>query len=492
MVSPPQQPEQQRVLLVRLPDWTIRALQADGPLIVVAKGRVVACCAEAAAEGVVADLRVRDAQLRCPEATIMEHDPLLESEAFATVLDIIEEIVPEVHVVRPGVAAVRARGPARFYGSELAAARALWTTLDLRGYPSTVAVADGLFAAEQAAASAQPISIVSAGGSPDFLAGLDVGVLGEPGLVRTLRQLGLAWLGQFAALDARQVASRFGERGRIAHLRARGIDTSPLEPRRTARQHGVGVSFDEPLSIAEHVIESVRAVVERLIADLASSGLVCTEVRIMVRAESGVRERTWRHAWQFSSRDLLARLAWQLDELSAEVVDGVLAVQFIPTARPAAEHAAGLFGDLPDDHLVHVLSRLQDSSGPHAVLIPALSGSRLLTQRCVLTPFGSAPPTQRRLDQPWPGRLVGPSPSVVLARPQHAVVQLDDHAHPAWLVTEGRRQRVVAWAGPWPVHQRWWGEQATAFDRFQLVTDDQQAWLLASSGGQWWVEARYD
>ncbi|MCM8899194.1 hypothetical protein LRP60_11880, partial [Cutibacterium acnes] len=46
-----------------------------------------------------------------------------DSEIFDEVVREIEKsVAPSVHVVRPGVAAVAARGVARFYGDEVAAA----------------------------------------------------------------------------------------------------------------------------------------------------------------------------------------------------------------------------------------------------------------------------------------------------------------------------------------------------------------------------------
>jgi protein ImuB len=54
-------------------------------------------------------------------------------------------------------------------------------------------------------------------------------------------------------------------------------------------------------------------------------------------------------------------------------------------------------------------------------------------------------------------------------------------------------QRVVAWAGPWPVEERWWNPDSTRrLARFQLVGADGNAWLLLVEDGRWWTEARYD
>jgi protein ImuB len=52
---------------------------------------------------------------------------------------------------------------------------------------------------------------------------------------------------------------------------------------------------------------------------------------------------------------------------------------------------------------------------------------------------------------------------------------------------------VTAWAGPWPVTERWWQPHAARRRaRFQLVTEDGTAWLVAVQEGSWLIEARYD
>jgi protein ImuB len=52
---------------------------------------------------------------------------------------------------------------------------------------------------------------------------------------------------------------------------------------------------------------------------------------------------------------------------------------------------------------------------------------------------------------------------------------------------------VVAWAGPWPVEERWWDPPAhRRRARFQLLTAAGVAYLAAVEGGRWWIEATYD
>lgn len=52
---------------------------------------------------------------------------------------------------------------------------------------------------------------------------------------------------------------------------------------------------------------------------------------------------------------------------------------------------------------------------------------------------------------------------------------------------------ITAWAGPWPVTERWWDTATSSRKaRFQLVTEDGCAWLAAVTGGRWQLEARHD
>jgi protein ImuB len=76
-------------------------------------------------------------------------------------------------------------------------------------------------------------------------------------------------------------------------------------------------------------------------------------------------------------------------------------------------------------------------------------------------------------------------------------VSVDDRgvlsAPPARLSATGSEVRgLTAWAGPWPIDERWWSADAKVAWRFQAVDETGCAWLLVLDGGGWWAEARYD
>jgi protein ImuB len=106
---------------------------------------------------------------------------------------------------------------------------------------------------------------------------------------------------------------------------------------------------------------------------------------------------------------------------------------------------------------------------------------------------------------PWPGRIPEPSPAVVHHEPVLADVRDADSAsvsvngrgllsaEPAWLRVAGNWARIVAWAGPWPVDERWWDPNAhRRLARLQVTTQQDVAYLLHLTDGQWWIEATYD
>src|ERR687894_1202965 len=111
-------------MFVWCPDWPVIAAEivdgtpASTPLAVLHAGRVVACSPAARADGVRRGLRRREAQSRCPQVTMVDHDPVRDTRAFEPVVAAVEQLVSGVAVLRPGVCAFAARGPARYYRGE--------------------------------------------------------------------------------------------------------------------------------------------------------------------------------------------------------------------------------------------------------------------------------------------------------------------------------------------------------------------------------------
>lgn len=226
-------------------------------------------------------------------------------------------------------------------------------------------------------------------------------------------------------------------------------------------------------------------------------------------------------------------------------------------ADELGNHEQGLWGGAPEERVHSALSRVQSLLGHEAVVTAAVGGGRLLDERRVLVPWGEAaepaglsgggagaraaarpgvqagarpgvqagarpgttagatrsparPGTTSRPaapGAPWPGSLPGPTPATVFAEPP-PVLLLDETGEPVRVDERGalsappslfspaeRRATsdVRAWAGPWPLQQRWWDpDRHRAAQRLQLVETDGTAWLLLLEEGRWRAEGRYD
>lgn len=151
--------------------------------------------------------------------------------------------------------------------------------------------------------------------------------------------------------------------------------------------------------------------------------------------------------------------------------------------------------------------QLQELMGPEAVVVGRLQGGRGPAERARLVPWSG-----RRLGaggpgpEPWPGQLPPPAPVVVLeglcpvavvnGEGDEVTVTAGGLAHvaPARLSLDGGPwQEVEAWAGPWPVDERWWtARRRRRRARMQLVTDSGMAYLVVRERARWWLEGAYD
>lgn len=525
-----------RILVVWCPDWpavaggvAAGASPAD-PVAVVAANRVVASNAMARAEGVRRGLRRREAQARCPRLAVLADDPARDARLFEPVVAAVEELAPGVEVVRPGVVAVPAAGPAGYFGGELRAAERLVDHVASRaGVECQIGIADGLFPALLAALRG---AVVAAGGSAEFLAPLDIGELARYGpsdperavLVDLLRRLGLRTLGAFAALPERVVSARFGADVVRAHRLARGESERPLARRNPPYELVVREAYDPPLERVDAAAFAARALATRLCAALSDHGLACT--RLGIRARTGHGEelyRVWRCAEPLiAAAPVTDRVRWQLE-------GWLTAGNGHPTAGLAElylepeETVAGQELQLPlwrgdeqaernAERAGRALLRVQALLGPGGAVTAVLGGGRGPRERVRLVPWGDESSPAHDPAPPWPGRLPAPSPAVVPPRPLPATV-LDTAGcevgvtgrheltgTPGQVVVAGAAPRpVLGWAGPWPVDERWWdGSSGQRLARLQVLlaaTEEpgaaQTALLLARTGGHWQVEGEY-
>jgi protein ImuB len=501
-----------RVLVVWCPDWPLTAVgvEAGTPGAVVVDGHVVACTAAARAEGVRRGQRIRDAQRRCPELVVRERDTDAEGRLFEKVVEALSELTPKVEVVRPGLCAVPARGAARFYGGEEALRLLVQDAVVEAGFDCGAGIADGLFAADLAARNGGGV-VVGPGGSAVFLAPYPLSVLERPELSDLLYRLGVRTLGDFAALPSGHVAGRFGPDGALAHRLARGEEPRPVAPAPASVDLSVRDEFDPPAEQAEQVVFAAKRLAGELHEGLAAAGMMCVRLVVEVGfADGHVLRRLWRHDGSLSEAAVAERVRWQLSggvKETQAVWGGVVWLEMTPDQLvPDHGRQESLWGRTAvTERIARAADRIQALLGHRGIARPVLTGGRGPGEQVIKVPVGDLPPT-RNGEGPWPGRVPVPAPALVPPSPWTAsVVDADGasvtvsarcavSAPPAQIAVDGRPPAAItSWTGPWPAAERWWdAERSRRRARFQVVTDDGHAYLLAVEGGRWHVEAAYD
>ena len=454
----------------------------------------------------------------------------------------LEQFTPVAEALRPGLHAFAARRPARYFGGEQAltelVARAVTDALGSASRAG-VGAADGLFAAGLAAraATAPPaVVVVPPRRSRRFLAGLPLISLSDPvsplhsdekdaeALLDVLWRLGIRTLGDLAALNETDMLGRFGWSGLLAHRLAHGLDDRPLQAEAAGEDAGVEAEIDPPADRVETVAFVARALTDAMVSRLARDGLDCVSIAIEAESDGGhASSRRWRHEYRFDAAAVVDRVRWQLEGWyrSPERPTGpVTLIRITPCVVAAADgRQLGMWGERSeaDERAAKALARVQGLLGAEAVTVPRLSGGRRPADTGRRVPLHDAAAeaeiSPRKIrkrakatEAPWRGRLPAPSPAVVLAQPEPITVtdcegapvtvggRGEASAPPLHLTdSKGRSRTVVAWAGPWPLDERWWRPSARRRQaRFQLVLDDGSAHLCVLEAGRWQREATYD
>jgi protein ImuB len=342
-----------RTLVAWCADWPLVAagVPLEVPAAVLRANRVVACSPAARREGVERHQRRRDAQSRCPELEILDHDPAAEARAFEPVAAALEALTPRIEITFPGACAFPTRGPSRYHGGDQAlaerAAVLVSSVLGERG-PVRVGVADGPFAAGLAARRHRPVSptrtigpaarlpgdpaparalaparrprpwprprsrpgerppagtaaaragelvlVVPPGASPAFLAPIPVTALADidgpegAALVDVLERLGVRTLGALAALPVAEVVGRFGAAGLRAHRLAGGLDARPPATAPPPVEWTLSAVIDPPADRVEAVAFVARGLAADLHGRLAATGSACTRLVVGAETEHG-------------------------------------------------------------------------------------------------------------------------------------------------------------------------------------------------------------
>ena len=495
-----------RTLCVWFPEWPLIVLEGTGPGFVYEEGRAgggetqrVAAANTGAIEGGVAiGMGRRAAEALCPIAETKERDFGRETRLFEPILYAIEDLIPRVEVVEPGLVLVATEGAVRFYGGEdILVAK----VASIAGSQARIGLADGPFAARWAAYTAREGPMV-VDDNTAFLASLDIAAIGREEMIDTFRWLGLETLGALAGLPREAVASRFGNEGLWAHRLASGEDRS-VNPRTIPPHLAVEAHYEEPLETLDQVGFSARALSARLMNGLRREGLAPYRVEIEAESARGkTRSRVWRSTNPFLESSLTERVWWQLRAwIDHEGIEGgLIRLRLDPSDLSGSGRQLALLEavgegwesyDSTRPEAERALARAQALVGPDSVLQAERQGGRLPSEQVHWFRQGEEPgQPERDLRAPWPGATPGPAPSLV--PPQPVAIDIEwEGGLPSRIRLGSRWEPVLNWAGPWRLLGRWWHGESAARDRYQIVTSA-GAFLILTDGRQSFLAGIYD
>jgi protein ImuB len=356
--------------------------------------QVVGLCTPAAeAQGVRPGLRIGEALARCPRLELVVADPDAAADAFERTLERLEAAGFAVEPVGQEGAAFDARGTMRLHGGLPGVMRRVRGALPV-GADGRVGAAPTLFAALQAAREAAPGRplLLDEEEVPGFLAPLPVDRLPlAPELVTALRDLGIASIGQVAALPRAAALERLGFPGLEAWRLARGEPGRPPRPRIPPRPLRAAIAFPEPVGSLPALEAAARLMLGEIAGVARGRGAALRTLALRARLADGgswTRELTLREATADPDRLAVACLP-RLGEIAAPVAElwiggdasGAMAGhQLTAIPSPAEERRA---------RTREAVSQVRAAQGPQAMLraVEMEPWSRRPERRWALTPY---------------------------------------------------------------------------------------------------------
>jgi protein ImuB len=510
-------------MCVWFPMWSLTRPDApSGEPVLIADDRVTGATEGVLESGVTLGMPRREAEALAPFATVMNRDIGDETRRFEPVVALVEDLVPRVEVVSPGLMFVPVAGAIRFYGGEDALAKEVDSAINealtieggrppsdpppsqsggrrsgSRGWDFRIGISDGPFAARWAAAMAVPGEPKIVDDTIAFLSGLDLGTLresmGGEEMIETFRWLGISTLGDLAGLPRETLASRFGNPGLQAHRLASGEDRL-VDPRDIPSDLAVEMAFEDPLETLDAVAFASRNLAEKLLRRLRSAGVAPHTVTITACAAHGPdRTRVWRSADPFTERALRDRVWWQLRAWveTSGVPGGISGLAIVPDDLSGEGRQLNLLTD--ESSMIEAeraLARAQALLGPEGVLQARAQGGRMPAERVAWSRWGESETAEERdVEAPWPGSTPSPAPALVPPRLDPIEVEWDG-GMPTRVRLGSRWEPVLTWSGPWRLSGRWWAGEGNV-DRYQLVTSV-GAFLCVVREGRAFLAAVYD
>lgn len=468
---------------------------------------------------------------------------------FESLVRRMSDISAVVEVEKIGIAMMAARGPSRYFGGDEQVALALFDVCASSGDLVGVGIADTRFAALASAhlsALRTTPCVIASDITAEFIAALPVRALIDIGnidadMVDLLIRLGLRTCGDVAQLGEVALIDRFGITGHHVFQLVSGRDSHSFAVDRSPSDFSRVYESEVALASVQHVVASVRPMVEEVMDNISSHGQQCIRMYIQCDTEHGESvSRIWGETHGFTTAALLQRLAYQLDGWYAQDIhnaheascvdtttetptSGVVRVFMNPMeCRQLLTTQAVLWGGHEEntERAVRAMSQVLAVSDTVRVTVPQWEGGRDITSAYSRVPLAMVDITSVHestmrvgaishhvttwsgtLPRPWPA-WIAPQPidiSLVDQYGRHVGVtgRHELTGIPTCCEVVGKKYEVVQVGGPWPIEERWWDpRRARRHVRAQLLVRNThgatRVFLVVLENAAWKLIGRYD
>jgi protein ImuB len=461
--------------------------------------RLYAVDEAAAALGLFAGQKATDAMALVPELVAADADPHGDLAALEALVLWCVRYSPAVALDPPDGLLLDVTGVAHLWGGEQAMLDDLLERLALQGIPARGAIAGSAGAAWALARGGEGREVAPPGAEAERLALLAVTTLRlEPQTAAQLVRLGIARIGQLAALPRDQLARRFGQQALDRLDQALAGAEEALVFQRPATPWFARLAFAEPISTPEDLARACRDIAERLCARLMAEGRAARRFELAFHRLDGRAER------RVVGLSLPGRSAGAIARLFApmlETVDPGFGIEVVTLAAEAVEPLGErqiTFGTVREvaleDGVAPLIDRIANRLGEARVWRAEAFASHL-PERAVVrkTALSEAGGEGWPKDRPRPLRL--------FSRPEpiEATAPIPDDP-PVFFRWRGKVRRVRRAEGPERLAEEWWrrppGETGVSDVRdYYRVEDETGAryWLFraglygSEEPPKWWL-----
>lgn len=408
----------------------------------------------AASNGAFIGQGAADAQAILPQLKLLDAAPEEDAAALSHLAHWCARFSPSVAIDTPDGLFIDIDGCDHLWGGEEAMARTLRDRLARDGMPARLAIADTFGAAWALARFGEDdIAIVHGDPAPHLFA-LPVAALRlEPGIIASLRRLGLKTVGEVLQLPRAALRKRFGVALSLQLGRALGAEDEALSFLHPPAPWSVRRVFAEPITRPEHMQRIVHELTQALCARLDTAGLGARNFTAVFHRVDGASAQRGVNA-SLPMRDpkrLAALFAPKLEDLDPGFgVEAVmLTAEGAEPLRVAQSDLVQAAADARNADLAPLIDRLRNRLGAEnvwcAAPFPSHVPERAVTRIAPLDKAQGAWPE----DRPRPIRL--------FKRPQpiEAVAPVPDDP-PVLFRWRGTTHRVRRAEGPERIGSEWW------------------------------------